>query len=53
MDLESNLKNQEKYIKDNNFVNTCNIDLYCFRLNFYRNSTDYLQQFICYLYRPC
>ena len=51
MNIGHTLRCQEIYIRENNYVKTCGIDLYCCELNFYKNGTYYLQQFICYFYK--
>lgn len=49
MDITNTLVQQEKYIKENNYKRTCATNLYCCQLHFYKNTTHYLQHFICYL----
>lgn len=51
MNLDSVLQEQNNYIRQNNYKKTCLVNLYCCELSFYRNSTHYLQKFICYLYK--
>lgn len=42
---------QEKYIRENNYRKMYGINLCCCVLDFYKNETNYLQHFICYLYK--
>ena len=51
MHLNQTLQNHENYIVQNNYKKTCAINLYCCQLNFYKNATHYLQQFIYYFYK--
>jgi hypothetical protein len=51
MNIENTIRYQEKYIKENNYKKICSFNLYCCELNFYKNGIDYLQQFICYIYK--
>lgn len=51
MNIDDRLKFQQKYITENNHKKICTINLYCFEFNLYKNGIEYLQQFICYLYR--
>ena len=38
---------QQNYIREHNYDKICGICLFCCELNFYRNGTYYLQEFIC------
>ena len=51
MYIDHILRDQEIYIRKNNYEKTCGLNLYCCQLNFYKNEIYYLQQFICYLYK--
>ncbi len=51
MNFYNTIRYQENYIRENNYEKTCGINIYCCELNFYKNGTYYLQQFICYFYR--
>lgn len=51
MDITSAIQNHNNYIRENNYKKSCGINLYCCELNFYRNATHYLQQFVCYIYK--
>jgi len=51
MNLYHTLRYQENYIRENNFQKTGYIICCCCELNFYKNTTNYLQQFICYFYK--
>jgi hypothetical protein len=50
MDITNTLIQQEQYIKENNYKKTCATNLYCCQLSFYKNTTHYLQHFVCYFY---
>ncbi len=52
MNLSDELIRQNFYIKENNYIKTCGINLYCCEFNLYNNGIYYLRQFICYLYKP-
>lgn len=51
MNITNKIITQEKYIRENNYSKKYGINLYCFQFNLYKNTTHYLQQFICYLYK--
>ena len=51
MNIDRALRYQENYIRENDYIKTCGINLYCCELNFYKNGVYYLQQFICSFYR--
>ena len=51
MNFESRLRYQENYIRENNYIKSCSVNLNCCELNFYENGIYYLQHFICYCYR--
>jgi hypothetical protein len=52
MNIENTIEYQKNYIRVNNYKKLFAVNLYCCELNFYKNGTYYLQQFICYFYKP-
>lgn len=52
MDFEQKLKHQEHFIRENGYWKVCGINLYCMQYNIYRNGTNFLRQFICYIKGP-
>ena len=49
MFIQESLELQNRYIKENDYKQLCELKLCCCRYNWYNNGVNYLQQFICYL----
>jgi hypothetical protein len=44
-------REQDNYLRENNYKKMCGVNLWCCELNFYRNVLYYYQQFFCYIYK--